>query len=175
MTDPRFGEGAQPPTDFERQLLRESTNLADVWVEVGQRIGADALFALFGAVSGMILSVPRRATFVRRLVAATSDRVADSATLLAKADPAVDAWVDIGQRIGAGALFAILDLIPGQTVSVPSRAGFVRRLYVPRRDQELLTMSRTHTDAQLAAHFGLTPAGVHYARKRALRTAGGKR
>lgn len=176
MTDPRFGEGAQPPTDFERQLLRESDNLSDVWVEVGQRIGADALFALFGAVAGMILSVPRRVVFVKRLHAATTSSGARSADeQLAACDAAGDVWVDVGQRIGADALFAILDLLAGATVSVPSRVGFVRRLYIPRRDQELLAMGGTHSVAQLMAHFGLTRMGVSYARKRALRTGKGKR
>lgn len=174
MTDPRFGEGAQPPTDFERQLLRESTIRTDAWVIVGQHIGADALFVVFSRISGMILSAPAPERFAKRLGLARWS-TAEIAARLTAANPNDDVWIDIGQHIGAENLGWMLGTLAGEIFSSPSREGFVRRLYVPWRDQELLELSKTHTGPQLAAIFGLTRAGVHYARKRALRTRRAKR
>lgn len=109
MKDNRFGKTGEKPTEFERSLLDASNNIDDVWVLLGKRIGADALFA-------------------------------------------------------------VLDEVPGMILSVPSRAGFVKRLYLPQRDQEILALSKTHTDRQLTEKFHLTDEGVRQARKRALRT-----
>ncbi len=65
--DPRFGQGSEPPTDFEVELIMEQDGIDDVWLEVGKDIGADALFRLLGRIGGEIVSVPTRQSFVRRL------------------------------------------------------------------------------------------------------------
>lgn len=74
MKDRRFGAGGEPPTDFEERLLDQCDNLDDVWVQIGKRIGARALFALMDEASGLLLSVPTRESFVRRLYIPARDR-----------------------------------------------------------------------------------------------------
>lgn len=171
MTDPRFGEGAQPPTDFERQLLRECTIRTDAWVIVGQHVGADVLFVVFSRISGMILSAPTPDRFAKRLGLArwSTDEVA---ARLATADPGADVWIDVGQHVGAESLGWMLGTLAGETFSAPSREGFVRRLYIPLRDQEWLALSRTRTTAQIAAQVGQP---YHTVRKALLRALGTRR
>ncbi len=65
--DPRFGDDTQPPTEFESALLKNSHALDDIWVAVGKQIGPESLFRLFAELGGMIVSVPTRESFVRRL------------------------------------------------------------------------------------------------------------
>ena len=65
--DPRFGEGSAAPTEFEEELLRDCDNLDDLWVAVAKRIGLAATFEVFDELGSMIVSVPTRRSFVKRL------------------------------------------------------------------------------------------------------------
>lgn len=65
--DDRFGRNGDAPTPFELELLQASELDGEIWVVVGQRIGAAALFQIFDELGGMIVSVPRRESFIRRV------------------------------------------------------------------------------------------------------------
>lgn len=106
MSNTRFGEDADPPTEFEAQLLAESTSLDDIWVLIGREIGIEALFRVFHKASGEILSVPTRRSFVRRLYIPQRDqeilerRLAKESTrkLAEEFDISVDAIEDAFRR-----------------------------------------------------------------------------
>lgn len=67
MSDKQFSGPGDRPTMFETELLASAQQPDDVWVLIGQRIGAEALFAIFDEIGGEKVSVPSRESFVRRL------------------------------------------------------------------------------------------------------------
>lgn len=66
MNDCRFSGVGDPPTVFEEQLL-SCADQEDLWVLIGQRIGARALFILFDEIGGEKVNVPKREVFQQRL------------------------------------------------------------------------------------------------------------
>lgn len=97
--------------------------------------------------------------------------------LLARCDNLDDRWVAVGKRIGAEALFIVLDEIgDGALVSAPSREMFVKRLYLPVRDAEILQLHQQDVDVGFIANtYRLTPKAVREAIARALKAGfGGK-
>jgi hypothetical protein len=82
-------------------------------------------------------------------------------------------WADIGRAIGADALRVVLDRLAGEIVSVPTWSNLMRRLYLPLRDAEILRLSGRLSEQELADRFGIAPANVRRARRRALRTRHG--
>jgi predicted RecB family nuclease len=95
--------------------------------------------------------------------------------LLANNDRLEDIWADIGKQIGATALRVVLDRLAGEIVSVPTWSGLMRRLYLPIRDAEILSLSGRLSEKQLAERYGMCPQNVRKARSRALRTRHGRR
>lgn len=96
--------------------------------------------------------------------------------LLARSQDLDDRWVAVGKRIGASALFAVLDeLGGGEILSVPTREMFVRRLYLPIRDAEIRELAANHVPiAEIARTYNISPSAVSRAIDRGLRTRTGK-
>lgn len=91
--------------------------------------------------------------------------------LWTRADVVDDVWVELGKRIGLDNLVAVFHAVGGQVVSVPSRETFMRRLYVPYRDQQVLEMRRAGLGSRrIARELRLSLDTVKRARCRALRT-----
>lgn len=91
--------------------------------------------------------------------------------LLDQVDSLDDGWVEIGKAIGLDALFKLFELRGGEILSVPTRHSFVKRLYIPQRDQEILDERRSgKSRGELAQRYRMSINGVDRARIRALRT-----
>lgn len=66
---------------------------------------------------------------------------ADELAILARASAnASSVWVAIAQRIGAAALFVVLDEIGGEKMHVPTREHFVHGLWVPMQRDTILAL-----------------------------------
>lgn len=96
--------------------------------------------------------------------------------LLARCEDQDDRWVALGKRIGAAALFAVLEELGGLgTLSAPRRATFVMRLYRPVRDAEILALERAGVDrSEIGRTYGITRQSVDEAVLRALRQPAGE-
>ena len=91
--------------------------------------------------------------------------------LLARCADCDDRWVAVGKRIGAEALFAVLDELGGEILSAPSREMFVLRLYQPHRDAEMLELATAGVPTmEIARTYGVNENTVRRAVARALRT-----
>lgn len=91
--------------------------------------------------------------------------------LLARTADSDDRWVAIGKRIGAKALFVVLDELGGLgTFSAPSRETFVMRLYRPVRDAEIADLVAGGADKrEVAKVYHLTRQAVDEAMVRSLK------
>lgn len=90
--------------------------------------------------------------------------------LLARSEDVEDRWVGIGKRIGAHALFVVLEDLGGTgTISAPTRETFVMRLYQTVRDAEIMDLDRAGVDRrEIARTYGVTTQAVGKIIKRAL-------
>lgn len=113
-----------------------------------------------------------RALFGRHGDAPTEFEVA----LLARSQDIDDRWVSIGKRIGAAALFVVLEELGGLgTFSAPSRETFVMRLYRPQRDAEIRELVNGGVDrGEIARTYGISRTAVEKAEHRVLRRDAGK-
>lgn len=74
MTDQRFSALGKPASEFEHDLLANSEELEDVWVEISGIVGIDHAMAIMDRFSGCLLSVPKRSDFVKRMYRVFVDR-----------------------------------------------------------------------------------------------------
>jgi hypothetical protein len=68
--DPAFSRRGEPATPFERELLQHrgtppAHSEQELWVELVQRVGLDALLHIFDDMGGRKVWIPTRETFIR--------------------------------------------------------------------------------------------------------------
>lgn len=80
---------------------------------------------------------------------------------LLKTSAADDAWVAIGQRIGADALAVVMDELGTLNVRVPSRCEFFAKLWRPERDAQIRAHHRVGISVDdIAQRFGMSRPNV---------------